>query len=162
MQRYIPTNAVIPAGHNCNLSFTQVQWSLPSQRDGRKREKGVGSELSSCTVGWVGRVHGSAWEVSQRNGEMLVCVLLMRWQGLIARVSRPRLNVFVMCYNPSSNLATDAVNPSSICCTKINFEAAVDVQVLCTAKSWSVPWDWCRYCMLLLLHILLGGVVQTL
>lgn len=73
--------------------------------------------------------------MSQRNGEMLVCVLLMRWQGLIARVSRPRLNVFVMCYNPSSNLATDAVNPSSICCTKINFEAAVDVQVLCTAKS---------------------------
>lgn len=134
MQRYIPTNAVIPAGLKRNLSFTQVQWSLPSQQDGRKREEDVGSELSSCTVGQAGRVRGSAWEVSQCSGETLVCVLLLRWQGLTARVSRPHLNVFVTCYNPSSNLATDAVNPLSICCTKINCEAAVDVQVLCTAN----------------------------
>lgn len=91
-----------------------------------------------------------------------LCVLLVHWQGLIAQAGRARLNVFLMCYNPSSNLATDAVNPLSICCTKINFEAAVDVQVLCTANHEVYLEIWRRYCMLLLLHILLGGVVQTL
>lgn len=95
---------------------------------------------------------------------MLKCsrVLLLRWQGQIAQAGRAHLNMFLMCYNPSSNLATDAVNPLSICCTTINFEAAVDVQVLCTANHKVYLEIWCRYCMLLLLHILLGGVVQTL
>lgn len=89
-------------------------------------------------------------------------VLLVHWPGLNAQVSRAHLDVIVMCYNSSSNLAPDAVNPLSICCTKINFEAAVDVQVLCTANDEVYLEVWCRYCTLLLLHISLGGVVQTL
>lgn len=92
------------------------------------------------------------------------CILLVPWPGLNAQVSRAHLDVNVTCfiYNPSSNLATDAVNPLSICYTKINFEAAVDVQVLCTANHEVYLEVWCRYCMLLLLHISLGGVVQKL
>lgn len=90
------------------------------------------------------------------------CVLLVHWLGLNAQVSGAHLDVIVMCYNPSSNLATDAVNPLSICCTKINFEAAVDVQVLCTANHEVYLEVWCRYCTLLLLHISLGRVLQTL
>lgn len=91
------------------------------------------------------------------------CVRPVHWLGLNAQVSRAHLDLTVMCYNPSSNLAADAVNPLSICCTKINFEAAVDVEVLCTANHEVYLEVWCRYCTLLLLHISLeGGVVQTL
>lgn len=90
------------------------------------------------------------------------CVLLMHWPGVNAQVSRAHLDTLVMCYNPSSNLVTHAVNPLSICFTKLNLEAAVDVQVLCTANHEVYLEVWCRYCTLLLLHISLGGVVQTL
>lgn len=86
----------------------------------------------------------------------------MHWPGPNAPGSRADLDVIVMCCNPSSNLATDAVNPLSTCCTKISFEAAVDVQVLCTANHEVYIEVWCRYCTLLLLHLSLGGVVQTL
>lgn len=58
----------------------------------------------------------------------------MHWPGVSTQVSRAHLDMIVMCYNPSSNLATHAVNPLSICFTEINVEAAVDVQVLCAAN----------------------------
>lgn len=104
-------------------------------------------------------MRGSAWEVRQCNDEM--CVLLVHWPGLNAQLSRAHLDLAVMCSNSSPNLATDTVNPLSICCAKINFEAAVDVQVLCTANDEVYLEVWCRYCMLLLLHMSLGGVEQT-
>ena len=60
-------------GHKCNLILIEVQWSLPSRHGGHEGERDMSSELFSCTVGRVCRVRGSAWQVSQCNGEMLVC-----------------------------------------------------------------------------------------
>lgn len=106
------------------------------------------------------QVRGPAGAVSQCKVKWW-CVLLVHWPGVNTQVSRAHLDMIVTCYNPSSNLATHAVNPLSICCTKY-FEAAVDVQVLCTANHEVFLEVWYRYCTLLLLHLSLGGVVQTL
>lgn len=107
------------------------------------------------------QVRGPAWGVSQCRGAMLLCTAC-DWPGVNKQVSRAHLDMIVMCYNPSSKLATHAINPLSVCFTEINVEAAVDVQVLCTADHEVFLEVWCGYCMLLLLHISLGGVVQTL
>lgn len=81
------------------------------------------------------------------------CILRVHWLGLNAQLSRAHLDLAVMCFNPSPNLATDTINALSICCTKINFEAAVDVQVLCTASDKVYLEVWCRHCLLRLLHL---------
>lgn len=94
------------------------------------------------------------------QGEMVVCTACaLAWREYTGKQGSLEHDCHLL--QPSSNLATHAVNPLSICCTKY-FEAAVDVQVLCTATHEVFLEVWYRYCTLLLLHLSLGGVVQTL